>query len=372
MSRRPLLLGALGLSLLVGCDDQSECEALEGMKTRLQKVVDTGLARARMSEGADKQRAVARERAEKLMASLELDVAEDELTETFRTRAHTHPEIRFERTTDLIPEAGILMGAGATGGRETVWRFRIDLDHLADIFPLLDEIATSPPLTRLTRVAPQEDGDGWVVDLARMVVPQLEIASKPIPLPDPPDPSQVPDEPGFCGSGALRREIAKLLETYEQVKGAAAETTVALPEAASWKGLFSRTRELADLEVGARVVVADVLQAASQANVELAGVASDGEAITVEARGGKRATLQIQRFMKPEFAGSVRDVPAPSELMQNTFIVPNPVAVAMGSPGSQDEHEHDEHEEGVGGLGLPPPDQLRKMMMEKMGSGASP
>jgi len=339
------------------------------MKVRLEEVVRTGIARARMSEGADQQRAQAKARAESLTSSLKLDLAEDELTEIFRARADAHEDVRFERTTAEAPDTGILTGTGATGGRETVWRFRIDRPRLRSVFPLLDALAASPPLARLSQVYPQGDGSGWTVDLARMVVPQVPIEGKPIPLPEAPDPSTVPEQMGFCGSGTLRSEIAALLRTYEEVKDEAADTTIALPEAASWKGLARRTRELADLEVGARSVIAGVLQAIAKTDVQLELISSDGEVVTVEHRGGRAAGGAIKQAMRPELAASVREVPAPTKLTQNRFIVPNPVAVAMRSP---NDHGHEEPEEEVGGLGLPPPEQLRKMLQERMGKGKAP
>ena len=373
MKRSFFLLAGL-LALQVACDDEKECEELRDLKSRLEEVVRTGVARARMSEAADDQRARAKKRAESLMASLRLDEPEDELTEAFRARADEHADVAFERTTGEVPKTGVVMGASATGGRETVWRFRIDRPRLASIFPLLDELAASPPLARLSQVYPKDGGTGWTVDLARMVIPQVPIEGKPLPLPEPPDPSTVPERLGFCGSSSLRAEIDALLRTYEQVKEKAADTTVALPEAASWKGLARRTRELADLEVGARSVIADVLQAAAKSKAELELVSSDGEAVTVEYRGGKKTGTAIQQRMRPEFAASVREVPAPSKLTQNRFIVPNPVAVAMRSPVGEGHEGHEGHEETgeVGGLGLPPPEQLKQMLDKKLGKGKSP
>jgi hypothetical protein len=349
--KRAAVLAAV---LLAACDNQEECAQLEAMQRELEVAVAALRARADLADRIQANRDRAKARVEEATAALQLDQPEEAITEQLTARAD-RLGLDVERSTRQTQDGP----PGDPSLYETVWNIDLPDRRLEEIFPLVDELAASPPLTRLSLITRSDDG--WRMELMRAVVPQVPIKFEPKKSPPPPDPTTVESRPGFCGAARLRKQVNALVKEYNALSDGAAATSVALPEQASYKGLLMRTETVVRLERGARAVVAAVLQAAVASRLDLRAVGVEENNVILEIAGPPRVRGRLERNLPPPMTAAIEELPAPKDQSVVRLLIRNPAA-AQG-PRAEPESE------GSTALGLPPLQELRQQLeqLEKEG-----
>lgn len=343
--RRGSALALVSSLALVACEPTAECvrlaEAVDEAEAALEKVQ----TRASMRKRAEDAKVAAETKAEKVLTAYGLDLPEAAITKLFEERAARHEGVSVVRDTKQTaagPE-------GQAGAFETVWRFSISRRPLDTVFGLLDELAGSPPITRLSLFQRRPAG-GYDLELTRITLPEVPITPQPAAMPTLPDVASIPKEFGFCGASGLRDRVRQIQAEMEQLEPDANATTVALPLGSTWDAKRIRAQQKGALERGGRSVFAQALRAVAESGVLLRAAGIDDSVVIIELEGSKaRVKKRFAAALPKDVAARLESLPSPDEKLQR-FTLPNPAFERMKPPG-----------QGGGGLGgLPPPEKIRE------------
>lgn len=328
--RRAALVGLLAV---VACDNPEECDRLRAMRDEMRNLAARAKARQALAERIEKTKERHETLSKQAMAKLHLDRPEEALTEEFRRRAEAAEGVTMERIT--LPSLDSLAGEN-----ETVWRFELEDRPLKELFVVAERLSESPPLNRLSSL--RRVDQAWILDVRRAVVRQVPIEPEPPEKPVLPDPDEVPSRfAGTCGAGELRAEIKRLRQEFEAHFDAAQKAAVDMQKSASLKGLYARSRALAERELLGRQVMAQLLTAVQQTRVPFLGVSSDGKAVLMQLENKPGVRARIQKALPASVLSrvdiDVEDGPDGKEKSVLALLVPNPAERGMRREG-EDEH----------------------------------
>lgn len=301
-----IVLG-LSASLALGCEQTQECEQLEKLVGEYEKATATMRARAGLHAQAQERLGVVKGEAEALLEKLGLDKTEEEMTAVLVDRAEALGA-RVEKGSREIP-IGVGTGDGATE-RQTIWNFVLDAKDTADAIEQSRKLAGAPPLFRYVALLGGEDG--WRFRLGKTAVEKVDLSKiGAAPAPELRSPDSIDSELGFCGASGLRSKIEALSEEMKALEEKAAETTVAMPKAASWEGLRRRVLQTQAEEGEARAFLDELLTAAVRANVPVKAAGVESAVVILELRGGPKERKRFLSKLSPKMLEALR--PADTE-----------------------------------------------------------
>jgi hypothetical protein len=354
-----LLISAFGGGL-AACEPTEECIRLQEAVKEAEDALAKVELRALMREKVEDQRAAAKKKAKKILTAYGLDRPEEDITAMLEERAAKASGVTVERTTRQT-KPGPKTNPNLY---DTVWRFEISKRPLSRVFDLLDTLAASPPVTRLSLFSRDEDGS-YVLELTRVTIPEAPFMPEPAPLPEVPDISKIPAQWGFCGAGRLRKRIQEIDQQIAELKPDADATTVAMPIGATWDAKGVRAQQKGALERGGRSVLARVLKTVDETGLRLIAVGIEDDAVVFELSGRKdRVRAALKSGLPEKMAERLEVLPSPDDRVQR-FSLPNPAYERMKPPGSGAASEA----QGRGLGGLPPPDQIREQYERSRGEG---
>lgn len=356
---RVALLPAL-MACLVACEPTEECLRLQEAVKEAEEARSKVELRAVMRDKVEDQRVAAEKKAKKILSAYGLDRPEEQITELLEERAAAVDGVTVERTTRQTRGGPQL----DPSRYDTVWRFQISRRPLPEVFDLLDQLAASPPVTRLSLFKREDDGS-YVLELTRVTIPEVPFTPEPAPLPSVPDISKIPAQWGFCGAGRLRTRVQEIDQEIAELKDDADATTVAMPVAATWDGKAVRAQQKGALERGGRSMLARTLKVIERERLRLIAIGIEDDAVVFELAGPKdRVRSRLKAGLPSNLVERLEVLPSPDEDVQR-FALPNPAYERMKPPGAGEGGQP-----GAGGLGgLPPPDELREQYERTRGDG---
>lgn len=353
VSRLTSILFAAGL---FGCEPTTECVQLEQAVADAEEALAKVELRAVMRPKIEDQLAAAERKAKKILSAYGLDQPEEALTKVFEERAAAAKGVKLERTTKKTG-SGPEMNPNLY---DTVWRFTISPRPIEKVFDLMDQLAESPPVARLSLFSKQKDGS-YVLELTRITIPEAPFMPEPAPLPDVPDISRIPAQWGFCGAGRLRARVKEIEQKIAELKADADATTVAMPTGATWDAKGIRAQQKGALERGGRAVLGRVLRIAEENRLPVTAIGVEDEAVLIEVSGRKdRVGPRFEAALPVAMREALKKLPSPVDDLQR-YELPNPAWERMQPPGKGGEAGHDH-----GGLGLPSPEEMRLQYEEQL------
>lgn len=299
MNSRHFALALCALPLLA-CQETDECKQLKVLKGRYEVAAVQMRARAGLRDQAVKQLESSKARTEALLKKLGLDKSETELDAVLRDRAQAL-KAQVERGTRDVPLGD---DPGMTE-KQTMWSFELSAKTAAEAVDHARRLAGSPPLFRY--VALLGDGKSWRFRLAETKIEQLDLSQiKPVEPPERPSLDNVPSSFGFCGASELRADIKRFEDEIHELDKVAAETTVAMPKAASWSGLYQRTMAQQAEEAEARVILDTLLTAAVRGDVPIKASGVEGGVVILEMRGGPKERKRFQSQLSKDYLQRLR------------------------------------------------------------------
>lgn len=352
-----VVAGVVGLT---ACEPTEECLRLEEAVKEAEDALAKVELRAVMRDKVEDQRVAAEKKAKKILTAYGLDRPEEDITAMLEERAAAAKGVTVERTTRQTkpgPQTNPNL-------YDTIWRFEISRRPLSEVFDLLDALAASPPVTRLSLFSRQDDGS-YALELTRVTIPEAPFMPEPAPLPAVPDISKIPSQLGFCGAGRMRKRVQEIDQKIAELKDDADATTVAMPVGATWDAKGVRAQQKGALERGGRAVLARVLKTIDEKRLRLIAIGVEDDAVVFEVAGPKTQVREALKSGMPEkMSARLEILPSPDDDVQR-FSLPNPAFERMKPPGAGAASEA----EGRGLGGLPPPDQLREQYERTRGEG---
>lgn len=294
----------LALALL-GCNETEECKALEKMKARYETALSRQKARETLTGSTRKRLERHKKRAEETKKKLGLDLPETKLKEELDARVAKIEGATIQRTTRKVADAGA--PGVQSAAQETLWKIEFPAKNDKEAFERARMLYAMPPLFKVVTLLDKKDGT-FLLELLRASVVEVPMNVAPTPLPDPPDPADVPEEFGFCGAGQLREEITEMRRTLLEGKEAAEELTVLLPKVATYEGLQHRAEMLGKVEMENRRVIEAFMEAVMKANIRFKGVGSERDVVVVEFFGGQQARSRLEKHMPPDLLKGMKEL----------------------------------------------------------------
>lgn len=302
MKRIVVIALALGVA---ACGETKECKKLKRIRTKYERIVDTAERRAKQGETAKKRAEEMKAKADDLAKELGIAGAEKDAHETLEKRSAEIGGKVVRGTRPLDPVV-----TGGQSGEETLWTFSFDAKSLPDARDKMNKLIATPPLVRFVGFYPPDKGSTtYRVEAVRAVVDQAPMKIPPTKLDEPPDASKVASEFGFCGAGDMRKEIRDLHQRYEKAKPLAESLTVNLPLAASYDGLWRRTKVVRDIEDETRKTISAVLEAVIKAKLNLKAAGVERDIAIVELRGDERARGKMDKHLPKDVLSRMKAEP---------------------------------------------------------------
>lgn len=301
---RPILVG---LSLYaMGCGKTDECRRLEEVLTSARHSLNATRARAQLADKTTRSLDRVQASTDRKLEASGLDLDEDALAAVLEPRAEPFDGARYERDTrsgEADPRTGLPRS-------EAVFRYTLPAESLAKVWPKVQALGASPPLTHFySLIAPRGPKDPWVLELGAPHIDRISFEGlEPRAPPERKSAADVPEEGGFCGASDLREEIAEVEAELKTLEGKASLTTLNLPRIATLTGLSRRTDHLVAKEREARRILDALVAATLTAKKRLNALGADEDLVIYELRGSKQDLAEVKNALPTDLLQSVKDL----------------------------------------------------------------
>lgn len=282
-------------SALVGCGQTSECTQLQKILAHRQAALSKVRSAAGVVEKLETRVRDTQSEAAKAKHEVGLDLTIPDLEVALALKAKAIPGATIARGSRAVALDGA--GPEVPQVREVTWTVRFREKDLTKAFARVDALLEPPPLVRLASAARDEKTAEWAAEVARLVVEELPIEPKPVPVEPPVDLATVPEEFGTCGAADLRAQIAAVDKEIARAAPQAERASVLLPTAASWEGVRARALRLREAEAENRRLLGALTRAAVDLRLRVKDVSVEGPMVFVEVFGGGAERGRLEKAL---------------------------------------------------------------------------
>jgi hypothetical protein len=305
MRALPILLVAAGS---IACGETDECKQLRELQAQWANAGSSVKARIALKAQTEARLQRTEKTAKDAMAKIGLDLPETKLKEELDARLAKIPGATIERTTRPIPDIG---GEGGAV-HETLWRIEFDAKSDDQAFEYMRAMTQEPPLFLVATMLHSDRGK-WVLELLRASVPEVPMNIQPTPLPKPKSASTIPEEFGFCGAGAIRKELMEKEAEFDKGKADAEQLSVMLPKVATYEGLERRVTLLGEEERESRRLIDAFISAVKKAGVRYRAAGVENRVVIYEFHGGPKEKAKLEKALPEDVLKTMKELESSSK-----------------------------------------------------------